>query len=55
MILLLALFGKYKNYENTFMIKYAHKRTTEGHEGYRRKIHCLIMEVKVESCPHDSE
>ena len=35
--------------------KYAHKRTTEGHERYRRKIHYLIPVVKADRCQHDSE
>ena len=36
------------------LIKYAHKRTTEGNEIYCQKIHCFILEVKADSCPHDS-
>ena len=36
------------------VIKYAHNRTTEGHERYRWKIHCLIPEVKADRCSHDS-
>ena len=36
------------------VIKYAHRRTTEGHERYRQKIYCLIPEVKADSCQHDS-
>ena len=39
---------------NVYLIKYAHKRTMEGHERYRRKIHFLIPEVKANSFMHDS-
>ena len=30
-------------------------RTTEGHEKIPSEIHCLILEVKADSCPHDTE